>query len=129
MSLVHENDSIDIQNKYKAYEENKGYSEDYVNKLMTNLLIENKLIIEPVLNSLSSTKIILFKAKQRDKDYKSATSDRFYDHLQNCSYNNIDTLVKNIEQITVLTLGTTTHHSIMKMENDLAPVIIKYSNF
>jgi pimeloyl-ACP methyl ester carboxylesterase len=116
--LISLEENLGTQELDYVYQE---YTENYKNKLILDAENERRLILQPILGYLSYTKIILLKAGIK-KNANNKQYRKFYNYLHTCIYNNIDMIVDNIDQISLVNINTD-HHNIVNSEYIISEII------
>lgn len=97
-----------LRNEYIAYINSLGYDKSYIEKVISNMIVEEIHSRQKMLSSLSSTKITLFKALLSEDVFKSENYKKAYEYISNLKYNNVDSVVKHKSNIKVINVNA--HH-------------------
>jgi hypothetical protein len=115
----------DIKNDYRNFAKLQGYEASYIEKVISNMEIENKIGEEKISSMLANTQIILFKAMIKEAVIKTDAYIKYLEYLSSLKYNNIDTIVKNKSDIKLIKVNNAHHGNILEQEELLVGEITK----
>ncbi len=95
----------------------KNYNKNYARKIIDNFSIEEKIGHEKISDFLRYTKITLFKAMQKDTTIEATAS--IGEYIENLPYNNVDKIVRDLSQLTVVNVEQANHSNILKFQEIL----------
>ena len=110
---------IETKNHYRNYLISQQYEEQYIEKMMSIIDIEVNLTSQQISSTLTNTKIILFKAMLEDTTFITENSKKFYEHVYNLKYNNVDKILEKEAKIQLVKLSETHHGNILLQEQVL----------
>lgn len=87
---------------------------NYIEMVIDNYDMENKIAMETITNKLKDSKIVLYKAMLEDSKFSNYASGLKYNYIKGLPYNNIDSIVYDIEQIKVINLNAASHENILE---------------
>lgn len=105
-----------VKDEYLKYALSQGYDQTYAKLILSNIEAEHVLGQGQISGLLTKANIILFKAMQQDKTLSPHTQ-KIYQYLIKCKYNNVDTMVKNIANIRLVEVKDANHGNIIHYKN------------
>ena len=100
------------------------YEISYINKVISNIPIENRLLTQSISNTLYYTRVLLFKAMIKDPGFNINDNNKNFNHLLNLEYNNIDKLLYSIDQIKIHKLYKANHSNILLQDKHIIRKIL-----
>jgi amino acid adenylation domain-containing protein/non-ribosomal peptide synthase protein (TIGR01720 family) len=93
----------DLKTEYRKYATFLGHDKSYIEKVILNMDVDEKLSKQTVSSPLVNTEALLFKAMLEDTRLKTNFSKKSFEYLSTLKYNNIDKTLKdsNIKLIKV----------------------------
>ncbi|MGV8172330.1 MAG: amino acid adenylation domain-containing protein, partial [Candidatus Woesearchaeota archaeon] len=108
---------------HEVFQENLlsiGYDLDYIEKILSCIDIERNISIQEISKKISNSKVLLFKAAQKDTRFFEMTE--LSDYVTTLPYNNIDKLCSNL-----LKIELDCHHgNILDKADDIAVYIADF---
>ena len=116
LSFFNSTDDEKQKKEYEVYALSKGYEPSYIQKVVATIALENKFFREKPSYVLQKTDIVLFKAIEQDIRFNDDDSKVFHEYTSTLSHNNVDRVVANTSQITLIPLNGTHHGNILEQE-------------
>ncbi len=127
---MNELDKDKTKNSFIQMMESEGYDPEYIKKVVTNMDSEERVMSEDISANLQNTKILLFKAGLKDPKFGTIDAHReIYDYTKNLTYNNIDKILGNTRNISVVTMRNYHHRNILSAEDILVKEISRINKF
>ena len=123
---------LDLNNRQKTYEKNallQGIEKDYIQKILSNMKIENKLVRYKISSELIYTKAILFKAMLTDLNFNTKFAKKIYKCLNKLKYNNIEKVFGLKNNLTLYSVTNANHFNIIDQRELLCDVIVRSLSF
>ena len=89
------------------------YDKSYLNKIIENYDVEQGMAQEDICSKLRYARIVLYKALDEDLRVSSETTRQIYSHVKKLKYNNVNKVVNNISQITLVEVENANHGNIV----------------
>lgn len=132
LSLIN---NVDVDQLVAEYEANailKGYDFSYIQKVVSNLRVESKLVVQKISSHLKHTEILFFKAMLDDTRYKASGFVEANKYVISLKYNNLDKVISK-SQILSIPMFHASHATILSQVEFLATKIVnsaksKFSN-
>ena len=118
---------IEAKNHYRNYLISQQYEEQYIEKMMSIIDTEVNLTGQQISSTLTNTKIILFKAMLENTTFITENSKKFYKHVYNLKYNNVDKILEKEAKIQLVKLNETHHVNILLQKQILISRIRKFT--
>ena len=116
---------IKIINQYRDSKRSEGYENSYIEKVVSNMHIENKFLEQQINFTLINTQVLLFKPELSSKDEGYAELKKINEYAIKLPYNNIDKFIKDIASIRVIKVNNVHHWNILNSEQIIATEILK----
>lgn len=117
-----------IQN-YISQAKKMGVDSDYVDKVATNMLLENNIIHTKIYCKLKDTRCILFKAMSYDSSVEYTSEDKkLLNYLTTLSDNNVSNCFYNKKQFKVVNLQDATHETILEFSLHIKHELLKFGS-
>jgi hypothetical protein len=117
-----------IQN-YRSQAKKMGVDSDYVDKVATNMLLENNIIHTKIYCKLQDTRCILFKAMSYDSSVEHTSEDKkLLNYLTTLSDNNVSNCFYNKKQFKVVNLQDATHETILEFSSHIKHELLKFGS-
>jgi hypothetical protein len=129
-SLGDDQDLEKRQNRFINFLSNEGCGAEYIQRMLPNISIEMSLGQQKLSNTLLHTKILLFKAMFPDQIIFEIMSNaqEISSYLTNLEYNNVDKVLKNKSNLTLVKINNVDHSNILNDTDLLAKNIISWNN-
>jgi thioesterase domain-containing protein len=114
-----------LKDYYKEYLLSKKYDKLYIDRVLSNIEIEEELMVQSISSVLKHTKVLLFKAMLRDFNFNISLNNI---SPQISSYNNIDKLLENLSNLTVVKVEHAYHNNILTQKKIIASHILEYNS-
>jgi len=119
--------NLNLRNRMDKYHRDanlQGIDEIYIQKVISAMEAENKLIRDEISSKLAHTKATLFRAKLIDEEFDTLPHSKAQHHyLDKLQYGNVEKAFKKPSSIKVLYLNNTTHYNIINKHKVLSSVI------
>lgn len=108
-----DNDRASLKSSIKEYLKSR-YGINHANKVMASYDVERDMIKTILTGKLKHSKIVLYKAMRKEERFSWSNSDIYYEAVNQLRYNNIDSVTKDITQITVHNIEDAHHGDILE---------------
>lgn len=102
----------------------KGYDEEYVKLIIENMEIEHKLICQNITNSLTKSKVYLFKASLVENT-EMIQSNSLIEYISNLESNNIEFFLSETSKLHLYQVEHANHNNILTQEEYINEVLKK----
>ncbi|WP_164503864.1 non-ribosomal peptide synthetase [Rickettsiales endosymbiont of Stachyamoeba lipophora] len=117
-----------IKDDYRKYYTRQGFEPSYIERMISNITVENKLGKQENFSVLKKTKVLLFKAMLKDSIINRPPFEDIYRYSLTLDYNNIDKIVLNQSHIKVIKVNNAHHNNLLNQEEVLVSELNNWYN-
>ncbi len=116
-----------VKSRYREDKRREGYEISYVEKIISNMDVENKLLEQRVSSILTNTQGLLFKAELTSTDVKANNLQQISEYSAKLDFNNLDKVIQNTSDIEVVKANNAHHWNILKEEELIISKILHWN--